>query len=453
MPRTRKWPKVMACAFVSVIAASSVATAAEGDVIIDWNKQALDAVRDNSVGTPDAARLYAMVNAAMYDAVNGIDRARGHGREKALVLPPGAPRRGNQEAAAVGAAYTVLSNLVPGSQDEYNHQLHANLGDLGGGKAVTKGFDWGVSVGHAVLENRSNDGSRPKQSATYGDGPGDFRGTFGSVQYAGLTPFAIDDPEDYTSDDGPPDLDSPAYAVAYYEVRLLGDGRVDDEESLNTVCFWQGTSGSGRPPGEWIKVTGIVAEQERTTEDISETARLFALQGLAMGDAVIPSWISKDEYGFWRPQTAINEGDTDGNGLTAKDEDWVPRNGGRGSSPEHTSGQSTFAGAGSTILAGFYGDNVTFSFAGDPGRVRNEAGENICPEQNVEREYDNFTDAAQEAGGARILAGIHFEFSNQAGQASGRGLATEILNESLQPCKKRGKRCGGGGDGDDEDDD
>ena len=442
----------MAGAFVSVIATSSVASATSdpmadppGKVIVTWNGEALNAVRKESVGTPDAARIYAIVNAAMYDAVNGIDRKRrSGGREAALVterLLTAAPRRGNREAAAVGAAYTVLSRFAvdlefdtegPDTvQDRLDAQLAAEMARLDGVKGAERGFKWGETVGDDVYYNRLNDGYRPKETATYGDGPGDFQGEFTSVQYADLEPFAIEEPEDYESD-GPPNLRSRAYAVAFNDVKLMGEkGGAEDEEMafLETVCFWQGPSGSARPPGEWIKITSVVAEGEDTTESISETARLFALQGLAMGDAVIPAWRSKDRYGFWRPRTAIRDGDKDGNRHTEAVQDWVPRNIGKGGSPEHTSGQSTFAGAGSTILAGFYGrDAITFEFAGDNGSERT-CGQLV----NEARKYDSFSDAAREAGRARILAGIHFEFSNQDGQAAGRGLAREILEESLQP--------------------
>ena len=163
-----------------------------------------------------------------------------------------------------------------------------------------------------------------------------------------------------------------------------------------------------------------LAQQERTTRSISNTARLFALMGMAMGDAVIPAWSNKANFAFWRPGTAVTAANTDGNPLTEPDPDWVPRNGSLGSSPEHSSGQSTFAGAGSTILAGFYcTDFIAFSFEGDDAI----AGP---------RPFASFSAAAFEAGRARILAGIHFEFSNQAGQTGGRGLANEILTTRLQ---------------------
>ena len=97
--------RVFALALVAAMLVGGAARADGGSVILTWNEQALEAVRGERLGTPVAARLYAMVNVAMYDAVNGIDRARyGRfgGRESALVDPAGAPRRGNRQAAARG---------------------------------------------------------------------------------------------------------------------------------------------------------------------------------------------------------------------------------------------------------------------------------------------------------------------------------------------------------------
>jgi hypothetical protein len=141
---------------------------------------------------------------------------------------------------------------------------------------------------------------------------------------------------------------------------------------------------------------------------------------MALGDATITAWDSKYTYHFWRPTTAIQNASTDGNPDTVEDATWTPRNGSIGGSPEHTSGQSTYAGAASAILAGaFCNDNLAFTHEGDDAI-------------GGPRTFASFSDAAREAGRARIFAGIHFEFSNQAGQTAGRGIAREILATALQ---------------------
>ena len=417
--------KALVLGIIVLLAAGSAARAGEGDVVLAWNDQALNAVREERLGTPVAARLYAMVNVAIYDAVNGIDRARlgrvgrFFGRESALVEPEGAPRSGDREAAAAAAAHAVLLALVPERAAAFDGQLASDLLRLGAGGEVIAGQLWGEEVGERVVELRENDGSAPQEILPGGNLPGQFRGDFTSAQFADLRPFGIASALPYESD-GPPALTSLAYAGALAEVQLLGNGNLPNPDFDEIYRFWRGGGGSARPPGEWIKIAIVVSAQEETTKSISDTARLFALLGMAMADAVIPAWNNKANFRFWRPGTAIVEADSDGNPLTVADPAWVARNGSLGSSPEHSSGQSTFAGAGSTILAGFYcTDFVAFSFLGDDAIAGPRA-------------FSGFSDAAFEAGRARILAGIHFEFSNQAGQRAGRGLANEILTTRLQ---------------------
>lgn len=393
------------------------------NVITRWNEQSLDTVRTERLGAAPASRVYAMVNAAMYDAVNGIDRAeRKSLRDYAIIPPYGAPARANRDLAAAAAAHAVLTELYPALSETYDVQLRADVVTVGRyskRRDFKKGLVWGAYVGGAVVEARSDDGSADQEIILGSSGPGEYRADFTSAQFRNMVPFAIADKAPYVSD-GPPALNSPEYLVAHHEVRLLGDASYINEEYDAIYSFWAGSGGSARPPGEWIKIAITVAEQERTTKDLSSTARLFALLGMALGDATIPTWESKAAYSFWRPTTAINAADTDGNSDTVSDSSWLPRNGGIGSSPEHTSGQSAYAGAGSTILASFYCDNnIQFTFEGDSATAGS-------------RTFASFSEAAAEAGQARIFAGIHFQFSNQAGQSAGRGVAREIISGALR---------------------
>ena len=389
--------------------------------MITWNTHALDTVR-TGLGTPVAARLYAMVNVAMYDAVNGIDVARGLStRSHALVPPANAPFFGSRHAAASAAAHAVLSALHPSLIENYDAQLASDLAPLGGPEStiVSLGVEWGEYVGGQVVALRAEDGASSQETQLGGTGPGDFRADFTSAQYRNMTPFAIADKAPYLSP-GPPGLSSREYLTAHHEVRLLGDAAYANSDYDETFRFWRGGGNSARPPGEWIKIAMTVAQERLTTIFLSETARLFALLGMAMGDATIVAWDSKHTYHFWRPTTAIQNASTDGNPDTVEDAAWTPRNGSIGGSPEHTSGQSTYAGAGAAILAGFYcDDHIAFTFEGDDAIAGS-------------RSFASFSDAAREAGRARIFAGIHFEFSNQAGQTAGRGLAREILGTALQ---------------------
>ncbi|ETW98224.1 MAG: hypothetical protein ETSY1_19615 [Candidatus Entotheonella factor] len=389
--------------------------------VLTWNDMALDTVRTERLGAFGAARLYAMVNVAMYDAVNGINVANGWtDREEALVSSDTAPSYVSRRAAAMAAAHAVLSALHPNLSGLYDPQLAADLANLLGTPTfIEGGRQWGESVGQQVVALRANDGSSPSETQPGGSGPGEFRADWGSAQYRNMTPFAINDPVDYFSA-GPPALSSTEYADALNEVKTLGNAAIPDTNKEEIFRFWRGGGGSARPPGEWIKVAMTVASNHSYTKFfLSRTVRLFALLGMALGDSAVTSADSKFAYHFWRPTTAIQNADTDGNAATVADPTWAPRNGSIGGSPEHTSGQSTFAGAGSTILAGFFDDDtIAFTFEGDDAI----AGP---------RTFSSFSAAAAEAGRARIFAGIHYEFSNQAGQMAGRDLAAEILSTQL----------------------
>lgn len=395
---------------------------AHGDFVVDWNDTALNTARSERLGAAGASRTYAIVNVAIYDAVNSIDRRRGwSSRPNALVSGQGAPRHGSKAAAAAAAAHAALSALHPGLSGDYDTLLASHLAALGGSHLpwVDAGQTWGAAVGAAVVAARSSDGTQTQEILPAGTGPGEFRNDFTSGQFRNMTPFAIGNPSAYINPPVPA-LNSPEYAAAHHEVRLLGDAASPNQNYEEIFRFWRGGGGSARPPGEWIKIAIVVAEQRNTTLFISRTARLFALLSMALADGTIIAWNDKWNNQFWRPATAVREASTDGNADTVEVAGWTPRNGSFGSSPEYTSGQSTYAGAGSTILGGFYcNDGVPFTFEGDNAI----AGP---------RSFESFSEAAREAGQARIFAGIHFQFSNQAGQLAGRRVGREILANSLR---------------------
>lgn len=153
---------------------------------------------------------------------------------------------------------------------------------------------------------------------------------------------------------------------------------------------------------------------------LPDTARLFALETMAMADTVAPTYTTKFLNRFWRPTTAIREADTDGNPATVQDTAWSARAGTVGSTPEHWSGHSSFSAAAAGVLAGFFcRDTVAFTLKTDtaPG--------------GTPRNYRSFSAAAAQAGRSRVIGGLHFEFSNQAGLSAGRAVAAEVLSHSL----------------------
>jgi hypothetical protein len=387
--------------------------------IHSWNEQALETVRALRLSDAQAARLYAMVNVAMYDAVNGIDAARGGDRRThALVAPASAPMNGHRYAAAAAAAHAVLSLEYPTRVTIYQAQLDADLAEIEDGQAETSGLAWGVSVGNQVVALRQNDGATPNETQPGGTGPGVFRAAWSGVQFRNLAPFAIADSSQYVTS-GPPPLVSAKYAAAFAEVKALGNAAIPDPQAFEIFQFWASNTGTSQPPGEWLKVAIIVSNQQSEQLSLSDHARLFALLGMALADAVAPTFTTKYTYHFWRPATAIREADSDNNPATEADPAWEPRAGSIGGSPEHISGHSSFAGAGTTILRGFFcSDTISFALQSDSA-------------PNGPRRYQSFSQVEAEAGRSRILGGLHFAFSNEGGLQLGRGVASEILATTL----------------------
>jgi len=387
------------------------------DGVRGWNEAAFTAVRALRASDADAARWYAMLNVAMYDAVNGIVGGRTEpARTPALVGGPG-PRDGDPFAAAVAAAHTVLVAVDPARAATYDAQRAADLARVASGHRRTVGARWGDDVGHGVLQARADDGSSPVQSQPAGTGPGVFRAEWAGVQYRDVRPFAVRDSGAYQPGP-PPALDSVTYAAAFAEVAILGDASVPAPDLLATYQFWSLPAGSVQPPGEWLRIALTVGGERGLT--LAQGTRMTALLGMALADTTVTTVGTKAAYRHWRPTTAIREADTDGNPLTPANPAWAARAGSVGSSPEWVSGHSSYSAAGATVLAGFFcSDNVRFTHATDsaPG--------------GQARSYPGFSAAATEAGRSRVLGGLHFAFSDRAGQGAGRGVGDEVLATRL----------------------
>lgn len=390
------------------------------DALRTWNDLALESVRLARASDSDAARTYAMVNAGIYDAVNGIAVSRGDKpRDFALRRPQGAPSYGDQQAAAVSAAHAVLTGLYPDRAARFDEQLAADLAALGGGGRVAAGRTWGHTVGADVLAARANDGSSPVETQPAGSGPGVFAQAWSGVQYRNMTPFGIADAAPYIPQGPRGGLD---YAAAFAEVRLLGDQAIPDADKSTRFVYWSLPAGTAQPPGEWIKIGLRVGESLA----LPAKARMFALLGMALADTSISTVRTKFAYRHWRPQAAIQQADTDDNPLTEKVDGWRARAGSAGSSPEYISGHSSFSGAGAAALAGFFcADRIAFTHTSDSAPIDPATG------KPLQRSFPSFSAAAYDAGWSRVVGGLHFDFSNADGLAMGEQVAGEVLAKKL----------------------
>ena len=390
------------------------------DEVTDWNENMFTAVFTAKVPPVVTTRVTALVQSAVFDAVNGV-----YQRYTPVHVPPEAPNGASARAAAVQAAYGVLFRLFPTQQVTLDAQLAASLANLtdepGGtfGQSVLRGRAWGQHVADEILAWRSTDGFIPAPPPFLGSmavgqwrptPPGFLAGNF--PQFAYMTPWAIQSQSQFRPG-GPPALNSAQYAADVNESQLMG--RVDSaartaDQTLFSV-FWNGNTA-----GFWNRTAVQVAE--RYDLSLLEKARVLALMNIAEADAIICCWEAKYTYVFWRPITAITLADTDGNDATSPDLTWLPLlitpN-----HPEYPSGHSSASGASAEVLAAFFGDDTAFSVTSE-----------LTP--GVTRYYSSFSGAVDEVRDARVFGGIHFRSACNDGQAMGRRVANYVLANALQ---------------------
>jgi membrane-associated phospholipid phosphatase len=383
-----------------------------------WNANALEAIRVDKTAPPAAARDLAILQVAVDDAVNSIDRT--HTPDHILVS---APAGASARAAADAAAARVLSSLFPAHAATFGRALVASLGTLPADAARDEGALVGRQVADAILSWRSTDGSDAHVTYTPGTAPGLWQPTppaFAPAllpQWGHVTPFVLSSPSLFRPP-GPPPLGSRAFAAALNQVESLGraDSTTRTADQTQIAEFWADGAGTATPPGHWNEIATQVASARGLSLD--RAAHLFAALDEALADAGIAVWDAKFTYNFWRPITAIRAAATDGNPATTPDPTWTPLLA-TPPFPSYVSGHSAFSAAAATVLSSFFGPNFRFATTSDalPG---------------VTRSFRSFNQAAQEAGISRIYGGIHYSFDNRDGQRLGDQVGLMAVRRVLQ---------------------
>jgi membrane-associated phospholipid phosphatase len=389
-----------------------------GQPVIDWNQLLLSIV--NTPGAQPAnvqpTRNFAIVHAAIYDAVTAIDRTH-----EPYLISVRAPRDASETAAADAAAHTALEGLYPAQQSTIDAQYTAELAEVAAGPAKDQGIRVGDEVAADLLAIRANDGSNTTPAPFVpGTAPGDYRPTPPNfpapvfTTWGQVTPFVLDRGDQFRPAP-PPALPSDAYAAAINEVQSLGSATSTTRTAEQTEIgkFWN-------PPIQnfWNQIAQTVAATHHS--DLPTTARLFAALNLGFADSAIAFYDAKYTYQLWRPVTAIRLADTDGNPNTTADPNWLPLSGNTAADPSYPGAHSTISAAGADVLARFYGDKQSFSLTSPalPG---------------VTRSFSSFGAAAQEAGLSRIYAGQHTRLDHKAGLTLGHRIAGFVLHNALLP--------------------
>jgi hypothetical protein len=401
------------------------------DEITNWNQMLFRAGLVGGTTPLVITRVAAIVQAAVFDAVNGIDR-----RYTPIHVPPAATAGASRDAAAVQAAYATLVQLYPAQKPTLDARLAVSLASIGARErsaAIASGVAWGQTVADAILAWRSTDGFTPPPPPFLGGtAVGMWRPTppafapGAGPQFAYMTPWVILTPGQFRPA-GPPALTSARYAADFNETKIMGSLSSATRTPDQTIFawFWASSTASylwNNVALSLIERTQFESEDEGHQQHGSSTlqnARFLALLNLAIADAAIGCWDAKYTYVFWRPVTAIPLAATDDNPATTADSTWMtlfatPAH------PEYPSGHSCVSGAAGAVLAHYFGERTRFRVTSD-----------VMP--GVVRSFDSFSTALEEVKNARIFAGIHFRSATNDGQILGVSVANYVLDHAMQP--------------------
>ena len=413
---------------VSVLLVPLLAGVSRANEVGDWNRILFQAASAGGTSPLVLSRVTAIVQASVFDSVNGIER-----RYAPIHVKPAASRGASRRAAAVQGAYVALSHLYPSQQGFLDSTLEASLAAIASGAAaessesIRRGVEWGQTVADAIWNWRLGDGFTPPPAPFLGgNAVGQWRPTppafapGAGPQFAYMTPWAIESPAQFHPA-GPPALTSTRYATDYNETMTAGrvDSAVRTSDQTLFSRFWNASTASYY----WNTIAVGLAEQQHLS--LSRTARMLALINLAMADAAIGCWEAKYSDVFWRPVTAIPLGGTDGNPDTVEDPGWTPLLP-TPAHPEYPSGHSCLSGAAATVLSALFGDDASFTIGSDVM-------------VGVTRSFDNFSSALQEIKDARVFAGIHFRSACDDGQLLGDEVGNYVLENALTPVEDRRK--------------
>ena len=392
--------------------------------VVTWNATLLVIVRTPGAQpkTIHPTRSFAIMHAAIYDAVNAVDKTH----EPYLVRLRGVSRSASQDAAASSAGHEVLVALYPAFQATLDNQLQQSLALVPEGPDKTEGINIGKTVADQILAARSNDGSNAQPVPfVFGNAPGDFQSTppnFPSPQFTNwshVTPFALESASQFRLGP-PPALTSDTYTDAFNEVKSLGivHSTTATADQALTGSFWNGAI-----QNYWNEITQTAAIGHNL--NTARAARLFALLNLSFADGVIAFYDTKYTYNFWRPVTAIRAAALDGNPGTLADPNWLPEVTNTTPDPSYPGAHAVLSAAGASVLNSFFGKK-DFDFV-----VTSE----VLP--GVTRSFTNFSAANKEATLSRIFAGVHFRTDLTSGNRLGSEVADFVVDNFLTPIHGR----------------
>ncbi len=395
---------------------------AKADPVLDWNAIAVDTAVANGQNPFAQARFAAIVQVAVFEAVNAIT-----GDYRPYVGSIDAPRGASADAAAIEAAYRVLSTYFPASASTLDAARASSLASIPDGNGKIGGIATGDAAANALIALRANDGSSPAQFKTPGPPvPGEWQATVScpivngvasgiALQWQNVTPFGIRSAKDFLLGP-PPALRSNQYAKTYNEVMNVGslDSTERPPDRSDVATYYAATS----PTQALNQAARQVAQEQRRT--LSENARALALINMAVSDSLVAAFFNKYRYNFWRPETAIHAGDTDGNPKTEADPNWQPFIV-TPCFPSYPSNHGSAANAAVAVMRRLYGES------GHSMTLSNPAVPTIV------LQYTSFKQITDDISDARVFGGIHYRTDQDAGAVLGLAIGREVYKHNLRP--------------------
>jgi hypothetical protein len=408
-----------------VVMAPTTATAKDsaanrsGDpaVISEWNEIAQNTLAADTTKAPVEDILYmGFVQAAVYNAVVGID-----GRYQPYHFKAHAPRRASSQAAAAAAAHKILVTYSPAAQAALDAKYAASLLKIPNSKAKTRGVAFGELAADTLIAQRKHDGRNADIQFTQQPAPGVWRPTppalaqFSAPWLGFVTPLLVRSGAQFGKIGPPPGLTSARYTRDFKEVKALGsvNSAKRTAKQTNLALFYSGLA--------FVQFNTALRDQVGVRKlDIVDAARMFAAVDMSFADAEISVWYSKYVYGFWRPITAIQLADTDGNPATTADPSWAPLRP-TPPYPDYVSGYSGGIGAFTRALQDTFDTRhlqLTFTSTAVP---------------NVKRFYDSGRTARHDVVDARVWLGYHFRTADTRGARMGQQVAEWALDHYFRP--------------------
>ncbi len=380
------------------------------DPITEWSVTASSVATSSSMAPLRTPITLAILHLAMYDAVNAVAPSRTPYAARVSVVRPA-----SADAAAIEAGYRVLLAEFPGQKPIIDAKYQALLGDVPESTAKRNGIDAGASVAQHLLARRANDGRNANVPYVPGSGPGVWVQTppaFLAVTTAFLAqvrPFTMDSPRQFRPA-GPPALGSMKWVRDYNEVKTFGvkEGSARNAAQTATALFWEPLAGTVWP----ATIRRIAREQQL---DLDSSAWFQAAAFAAFADGLIACWDAKFAFNTWRPVTAIQQGDIDGNPRTEAEAGWEPL-AVTPNFPEYPSGHAcATAAVAHTIEDALKREGLPHVLIPARHFVSGE-----------ERFYRRASDVVDEVIEARMWLGLHFRSADEDGSDIGRRIANQL---------------------------